>query len=121
MTTPPPLTLGWREPIENQVKSIEGVYDFRSSTYGGRSIISLAFLVGTSLESSTEKVETTLKTLQFPPETTYNVIPLNLNESTAITYAIQSESLTLKELTERTKTEIIPQLKALPGVLKVNL
>lgn len=108
-------------PIENQVKSIEGVYDFRSSTYGGRSIISLAFLVGTSLESSTEKVETTLKTLQFPPETTYNVIPLNLNESTAITYAIQSESLTLKELTERTKTEIIPQLKALPGVLKVNL
>ncbi|WP_254173875.1 efflux RND transporter permease subunit [Planktothrix pseudagardhii] len=108
-------------PIENQVKSIEGVYDFRSSTYPGRSIISLAFLVGTSLESSTNQVETTLKTIQLPAKTTYTVIPLNLNESTAITYAIQSQSLTLKELTELTKTEIIPQLNALPGVLKVNL
>ncbi len=108
-------------PIENQVKSIEGVYDFRSSTYGGRSIISLAFLVGTSLEASTNQVETILKTVQLPPETNYNVIPLNLNESTAITYAIQSESLTLKELTELTKTEIIPKLNPLPDVLKVNL
>lgn len=108
-------------PIENQVKSIEGVYDFRSSTYPGRSIISLAFLVGTSLESSTNQVETTLKNIQLPTKTTYTVIPLNLNESTAITYAIQSQSLTLKELTELTKTEIIPQLNALPGVLKVNL
>ncbi|HBK24715.1 MAG TPA: cation transporter, partial [Planktothrix sp. UBA10369] len=46
---------------------------------------------------------------------------LNLNESTAITYAITSESKTLKELTTITKSAILPQLKALPGVLKVNL
>ncbi len=108
-------------PIETGVKSIPGVYDFRSSTYPGRSIVSLAFLVGTSLESSTNQVETALKTIQLPAETTYNIIPLNLNESTAITYAIKSESKTLKELTTITKSEILPQLKSLPGVLKVNL
>ena len=108
-------------PIETGVKSIPGVYDFRSSTYPGRSIVSLAFLVGTSLESSTNQVETALKTIQLPAETTYNIIPLNLNESTAITYAIKSESKTLKELTTITKSAIIPQLKDLPGVLKVNL
>lgn len=108
-------------PIETGVKSIPGVYDLRSSTYAGRSIVSLAFLVGTSLESSTNQVETALKTIRLPLETTYNIIPLNLNESTAITYAIKSESKTLKELTTITKSAIIPQLKALPGVLKVNL
>jgi len=108
-------------PIETGVKSIPGVYDFRSSTYPGRSIVSLAFLVGTSLESSTNQVETALKTIQLPAETTYNIIPLNLNESTAITYAIKSESKTLKELTTITESAIIPQLKDLPGVLKVNL
>lgn len=108
-------------PIETEVKSIPGVYDLRSSTYAGRSIISLAFLVGTSLESSTNQVETVLKNIQLPTKTDYNIIPLNLNESTAITYAIQSETLTLKELTTITKAEILPQLQALPGVLKVNL
>lgn len=108
-------------PIETEVKSIPGVYDLRSSTYAGRSIISLAFLVGTSLESSTNQVETVLKHIQFPTKTDYNIIPLNLNESTAITYAIQSETQTLKELTTITKAEILPQIQALPGVLKVNL
>ncbi|MGL4501683.1 MAG: efflux RND transporter permease subunit, partial [Planktothrix sp.] len=107
-------------PIETEVKSIPGVYDLRSSTYAGRSIISLAFLVGTSLESSTNQVETVLKNIQFPTKTDYNIIPLNLNESTAITYAIQSETQTLKELTTITKAEILPQIQALPGVLKVN-
>ncbi|OIP67964.1 MAG: cation transporter [Oscillatoriales cyanobacterium CG2_30_40_61] len=108
-------------PIETEVKSIPGVYDLRSSTYAGRSIISLAFLVGTSLESSTNQVETVLKNIQFPTKTDYNIIPLNLNESTAITYAIQSETQTLKELTTIAKAEILPQIQALPGVLKVNL
>ncbi|HEY9865003.1 MAG TPA: efflux RND transporter permease subunit [Candidatus Obscuribacterales bacterium] len=108
-------------PIETEVKSIPGVYDLRSSTYAGRSIISLAFLVGTSLEFSTNQVETVLKNIQFPTQTDYNIIPLNLNESTAITYAIQSETQTLKELTTITKAEILPQIQALPGVLKVNL
>ncbi|MGL6137186.1 MAG: efflux RND transporter permease subunit, partial [Planktothrix sp.] len=107
--------------IETEVKSIPGVYDLRSSTYAGRSIISLAFLVGPSLESSTNQVETVLKNIQFPTKTDYNIIPLNLNESTAITYAIQSETQTLKELTTITKAEILPQIQALPGVLKVNL
>lgn len=124
-TTPLPTAIETEKqltiPLEQATKPIERVYDLRSSTYPGRSIVSLAFLVGTRLEESTDKVETALKNLQLPPESNYTVIPLNLNESTAITYAIKSENRTLKELTEVTQNQIIPQLKTLDGVLKVNL
>ncbi len=124
-TTPLPSAIETEKqltiPIEQATKPIERVYDLRSSTYPGRSIVSLAFLVGTRLEDSTNQVETALKSLQLPPKSNYTVIPLNLNESTAITYAIKSENRTLKELTEVTQNQIIPQLKTLEGVLKVNL
>ncbi|MGK7874975.1 MAG: efflux RND transporter permease subunit [Xenococcaceae cyanobacterium] len=109
------------KPIEEPLQSLEGLDKLYSSTYPGQTVVNLLFYTGTSLESSAEKVETLLKQISLPPETTFEVIPFNLNESTAISYAIKSDSKTLRELTKIAKEQIIPPIAQLPGVLKVNL
>ncbi|MGL5082981.1 MAG: efflux RND transporter permease subunit, partial [Microcoleaceae cyanobacterium] len=109
------------QPIEQGIAAIEGVYDLRSTTLAGRTIISAAFLVGTRLEDSTESVKSILQRLPLPAEASYEVLPLNLNESTAISYAILSQDKPLTELTQIAKAQIIPEIEQLPGVLKVNL
>ena len=109
------------QPIEEPLQSLEGLEELYSSTYPGQTLINLLFGPGTNLESSTEEVKTALEQLSLPREATFEVIPFNLNESTAISYAIKSESKTLRELTEIAKEEIIPPITQLPGVLKVNL
>jgi multidrug efflux pump subunit AcrB len=114
------------QPIEQQLKDLEGLDKLRSITYPGQSVINMAFLVGTDLDESRRQVETILKNITLPKDASYKVIPLNLNESSAVSYAIQSstDSLSaenLTQLTQLTKTQILPVIDRLPGVLKVNL
>lgn len=114
------------QPIEQQLKDLEGLDKLRSITYPGQSVINMAFLVGTDLDESRRKVETILKSLTLPKDASYKVIPLNLNESSAVSYAIQSSTDNLSAenlttLTQLTKTQILPAIDRLPGVLKVNL
>jgi len=109
------------QPIEAQLQSLAGLDDTRSSTYSGQTVVSLAFDVGTNLESSTEAVETALQQAELPPEATFETTSINLNESAAISYAIKSEGKTLPELIEIAQEQILPSIAELPGVLKVNL
>ncbi|MBD2384978.1 efflux RND transporter permease subunit [Cylindrospermum sp. FACHB-282] len=108
-------------PLEEQLKSLEGIDDIRSSTYPGQSAVSLAFAVGTNLETSTSNAESVLKKLRLPQGANYKIIPLNLNESAAISYAIESPSRNLGDLSKLAKEQIVPAIAKLPGVLKVSL
>lgn len=107
-------------PIEQRLKSLK-VDNLRSSTYPGQSVVSLAFPVGTNLEASTRTVETALKEAKLTEGANFQVIPFNLNESAAISYVIQSQSLNLNDLAKLAQTQIIPSISKLPGVLKVAL
>ncbi|MBW4643666.1 MAG: efflux RND transporter permease subunit [Goleter apudmare HA4340-LM2] len=109
------------QPIEQSLKSLQGLENIRSSTYPGQSAVSLAFAVGTNLETSTREVETALKQLKLTQGANYKIIPLNLNESAAISYAIESPSGNLTDLTKSAKDQIVPAIAKLPGVLKVSL
>jgi multidrug efflux pump subunit AcrB len=109
------------QPIEERLRSLEGLDNLRSSAYPGQTAVSLAFAVGTDLEKSTNQVETALKQLSLPQGANYKIIPLNLNESAAISYAIESSSRNLTDLNQVAKDKIIPAIAKLPGVLKVNL
>ncbi|GBE94121.1 efflux RND transporter permease subunit [Nostoc cycadae] len=109
------------KPIEERLRSVEGLDDLRSSAYPGQTAVSLAFAVGTDLEKSTSKVETALKQLSLPQGANYKIIPLNLNESAAVSYTIESASQNLTELTKVAQDKIIPVITKVPGVLKVNL
>ncbi len=109
------------QPLEERLRSLEGLDNIRSSTYPGQTAVSLSFVVGTNLETSTKKVETALKQLTLPQGATDKIIPLNLNESAAISYAIESATRNLTDLTKLAQDEIISAIAKLPGVLKVSL
>ncbi len=109
------------QPLEAKLLSLEGLIYNHSWTYPGKNAIYLEFDVGTDLAAITTTVETTLAQINLPPETTFEVTPLNLNESAAISYAIRSDRQDLKTLTQRAKTEILPKIAILPGVLRVDL
>ena len=109
------------QPLEERLRSLEGLENIRSSTYPGQTAVSLSFVVGTNLETSTKKVETALKQLTLPQGATDKIIPLNLNESAAISYAIESGTRNLTDLTKLAQNEIVSAIAKLPGVLKVSL
>ncbi|MBD2292576.1 efflux RND transporter permease subunit [Anabaena sphaerica FACHB-251] len=109
------------KPLEESLKSLEGIDNIRSSTYPGQSAVSLLFAVGTNLETSTEKTKSALKELKLPEGANYKIIPLNLNESSVISYAIESQSGNLGDLQKLANEKILPAIAKLPGVLKVSL
>ncbi|OYD94600.1 cation transporter [Nostoc sp. 'Peltigera membranacea cyanobiont' 210A] len=109
------------KPLEERLRSLEGLENIRSSTYPSQTAVALSFAVGTNLETSTKKVETALKQLTLPEGGTSKIIPLNLNESAAISYAIESSTRNLKDLTKLAQDEIVSAIAKLPGVLKVSL
>jgi multidrug efflux pump subunit AcrB len=109
------------EPIEQELEEVAGVTHVDSTTYPGRSVVSLRFQVGSDLSESTETVEAALADLELDEDTSFSVIPVNLNEASVASYAIESETLELEELSEIAETEIVPTIEALPGVLRVDL
>jgi multidrug efflux pump subunit AcrB len=109
------------QPLEENLRSLPRLDEIRSSTYPGQTAVSLSFEVGTNLEKSTRQVETALKQVKLTSGATYKIIPLNLNESAAVSYAIESSTQNLTQLTDLAKNRILPEIEKLPGVLKVLL
>lgn len=109
------------KPLEQSLSSLKGVDEVRSSTYAGQTVVSLSFAVGRNLEASSREVTNAIKGITLPQKASYKVVPFNLNESAAVSYAIKSSSKNLTELTKVAKEQIVPPISRQPGVLKVEL
>lgn len=109
------------QPIEQKLENLKGITDVSSTTYPGQSVVSLRFAVGTDLDKSSRTVESTLQQMKLPQGATSKVLPINLNEAAVVSYAIESNSQTLTQLSKTTQARIIPAIAQVPGVLKVNL
>jgi multidrug efflux pump subunit AcrB len=109
------------KPIEAPLRSLPRLDELSSSSYPGQAVVKVFFIPGTGIEAATETVKSALKGVSLPPNTAFEVVPIDLNESAAISYAIQSDSKSIRELTDIANGKIIPQIEQLPGVLKVNL
>ncbi|MFM7406086.1 MAG: efflux RND transporter permease subunit [Cuspidothrix sp.] len=107
--------------IEESLKSVPGLEDIRSSTYPGQTAVVSSFVVGTNLETATNKVTEIVNQLNLPKNANKKIIPLNLNESAAVSYAIESSTRNLDNLRQLAKDKIVPSIAKLPGVLKVSL
>jgi multidrug efflux pump subunit AcrB len=106
--------------IEPSLLSLDGLDLINSSSYPGHSVVSVAFNPGINLESATKKVRDRIDRLSLPPQTDIQVNSINLNESAVISYVIKNDNQDLEELTKIAQTKIIPSLKQVSGVLKVN-
>jgi multidrug efflux pump subunit AcrB len=108
-------------PLEAQLQPLPGLNDILSTTYPGRTVANLRFKVGTDLAANAAAVEQALSQTDLAAEAKYQVIPLNLNEEAAVSYAIVSPDRALSDLAEVARTDILPMIEAMPGVLRVDL
>ncbi|OKH30716.1 cation transporter [[Phormidium ambiguum] IAM M-71] len=108
-------------PIEKSLENIPQRKSTNSSSFPQQSLVNLSFQVGTNLEAAEQQVNEALQPLPLPEGTKVNVIPINLNESAVVSYAIDSSSKNLTQLTQIAEKQIVPSISKLPGVGKVNL
>ncbi|MFB2834712.1 efflux RND transporter permease subunit [Floridanema evergladense] len=108
-------------PIEQSVEDIPRRKNTNSSSYPKQSLVNLAFQVGTNLDDAENQVKAALQPLNFPSGTKLNVIPINLNESAVVSYAIDSSLKNPTQLTEIAQKQIVPTISKLSGVERVNL
>ena len=108
-------------PIEARLKSLENLNEVRASIYPGRVAVTLSFKVGTNLSRIARQVEADLKSLKLPTGAQWEVIALNLNQTSVATYAISAPDKSLPELARIARAQVIPALQNAPGVLEVTL
>lgn len=109
-------------PLEAAIADLEGLGRLRSTTTAGRSLVSVRYKVGRDLTESADAVRAAVDGLEtLPAETEIEILPFNLNESVAISYAIVGGNGDLTALADQVESTIIPALEALPGVLRVDL
>ncbi|MFO8041390.1 MAG: efflux RND transporter permease subunit [Sodalinema sp.] len=114
------------EPIEAQLRDLPGLDNIQASIYPGRTVISVLFKVGVNPTPASQAVRDRLDQLQLANSAEIEVIPLNLNESAAISYALRpnpntSPNTSLDAIARLSRDRLIPQLEQLPGVLRVDL
>jgi multidrug efflux pump subunit AcrB len=109
------------KPLEAPLISLPDSYQIYSQTYAGRNATSVSFNAGIDLETATKRVKAALQGISLPAGAQFEVVPLDLNESPVISYALTSESQSLAALAEIAREKIVPEIRQLSGIRKVNL
>ncbi|NJN31543.1 MAG: efflux RND transporter permease subunit [Synechococcales cyanobacterium RM1_1_8] len=128
------------QPLETELGTLAGLDGIKSASYAGRSALTLSFGVGQDLAASEKTVSQALADIELPEGASFKVIPFNLNESAAVSYAIYGQdygqavdaadlpdspedgpALTVAEVLPLVRDRVIPRLEAIPGVLRVKL
>ncbi len=108
------------KPLETALANIPGLAQLFSSTYSGQTVANLLLDTDIDIEDATANIKTSLKQLSLPT-TDLEVIPFNLNETSAISYVITSQKSTLEELNDLAFSKIAPIIEKLSGVQRVDI
>ncbi|MGK7944559.1 MAG: efflux RND transporter permease subunit, partial [Microcystaceae cyanobacterium] len=109
------------QPLENALIVLDETADLYSSTYQGQSVINVTFIGGIKLSDATQDVQKIVDQVNLPNNLTPKVIPFNISESPAVSYALTSEEKNLGELAMIAQTDLLPQIEKVSGVLRVDL
>ena len=108
------------KPLENYLADLTGLAQLFSSTYSGQTVINLLLDTDIDVAKATTEIETNLKELSLT-DTKIEVIPFNLNETSAISYVVTDASNNLKELNNLAIDKIVPVIEKLSGVQRVDI
>jgi multidrug efflux pump subunit AcrB len=113
------------KPIEKALAGTPGLAQLYSSTYLGQTVVSLLLDTEIDIQQVTTTVDSKLQQLSLPPATKLDIIPFNLNETSAISYVVTDTATEqehdLGKLNQITSTEIVPGIEKLPGVERVDV
>ncbi len=109
-------------PLESRIAHV-GANAIRSATYAGRAEINLAYDVGTALEERERAVRAALAGLAqtLPPHTKLKVTPVDLNESTVVTYAVVVDTATFPMVQGLLRGYAQPAFAHIAGVRRVDV
>ena len=107
--------------LEETLANTPGLAQLFSSTYSGQTVISLLLDTDINIQDATATVEDSIEQLSLPLGTDLEVIPFNLNETSAISYVLTDRQNDLVQLKKIAKTEIVPTIEQLPGVQRVDI
>ena len=108
-------------PLETSVEALEQINNVLTTTYAGRTVMVIRYRIGTELTSVVELTETAIAAASLPEEASIDVLPLNINEEVAISYALLTDGALTDELLNQVKAGMIPELETIAGVLRVDL
>src|ERR1051326_2992684 len=103
-------------PIEQQLKSLQGLGSMRATIRPGLAVVTLSFGVGQDLERCAQRVTNALRTIKLPTGATAKATPLNLNQTSVATYTLAAPGKSLSDLETLVDDKIAPALKVVPGV-----
>jgi multidrug efflux pump subunit AcrB len=109
------------KPIETALADTPGLTQLYSSTYLGQTVVNLLLDTDIDIQAATATVESRFKQLSLPPETDLDIIPFNLNETSAISYIVTNQERDLGKLNEITSENILPAIEKLSGVERVDV
>ncbi len=108
------------KPLEATLANTPGLAQLFSSTYPKQTVVNLLLDTDRNIEDATKEIETSLEELSLP-DTDIEVIPFNLNETSAISYVVTDDSNNLAELNNLATNRIVPIIAKLPGVQRVDV
>jgi multidrug efflux pump subunit AcrB len=109
------------KPIEKALADTPGLAQLYSSTYLGQTVVNLLLDTDIDIEKATTMVKSSLKQVSLPTGTKLDVIPFNLNETSAISYIVTNQERDLGKLNEIASQEIVPVIEKLSGVQRVDI
>ncbi|MFC7550960.1 efflux RND transporter permease subunit [Plantactinospora sp. GCM10030261] len=110
------------EPIENAFQNIAGIEKITSTTLEGSATLQVEYEFGTDLDEAVNQMETALNRIdaQLPEGVDPQVLAGNTDQIPAVVLAA-SGGAGERELAEKLRTEVVPELEGLDGVGTVTL
>lgn len=109
------------DPIEEELLSIEGIKEMRSSASQGSGRVTLEFDINRNVNVALQEVQTALSQLRLPPGVDPPIIrKSNPEEDPIIIISVFGDSQ-LRDMLNWTDTYLLDQLRFLPGVGEVNI
>ena len=107
-------------PLEATLSKTSGLAQLFSATYPGQAVVNLLLDTDITIQSAQQEIESSLEQLSLP-DTKLEVIPFNLNETSAISYVVTAQDDDLSAIATVTQGQIVPSLSQLPGVQRVDI
>ena len=108
-------------PIEASLKSVEGLAQLQSSTYVGEAVVSLLLDTNIKIATASTEIRDNLNSVSLPDDTKLEVIPFNLNESSAVSYVAIGDKYDVQQLSQIASDKIVPAIARLSGVQRVEV
>ena len=106
-------------PLENSLQDTRPK-SIASTTYPGRSVITLTYWFGESVDGAANAVRSRLRRTHLPSGSRYDVVPVNLNETAVNVYAVPLPTADRSQTVRNVQRILVPALSRVAGVRRVE-